>query len=801
MKKIQLLFLFAIFASIGVFAQNNAQFISQTGIPDTIMAGQQFTFSITMKNTGSTTWTDADNYHLGSQSPQDNTYWGNSRFLLPNDVAPGEEVTITATATAPSNVNPAGFQWRMVQDGVEWFGEQTELVNVVIPDAQYSAAQFISQSIPANIQAGQEFVASITFKNTGTTTWSESNFFRLGSKSPANNFTWGTNRIYLTSDVAPGEEYTFVDTLTAPANSGFYIFQWQMEIEGQGWFGEESTPEEVIILRNMQDSLLSHANSFSVNNHIVSTSFFTWFGQDQGQQSSPWIPLEGRENWTGDVEFWKTIIKQVMMANIDVLYVELIPYMEDKRGNMFIALSELRHDGWNVPKVCPFLDPEITYTMYGYNADCSTEAGKDELISHYIRFYRQYFATNTDQFADDFIYTQDGHPVLNIWHIHLHIDNYDQLTRNDVTSRLSAEFGSEHPIFNNDIKMINNAYSPCFSFADERIYQFEMQEYKIDKDWNGINSSLLKPGYWDQNVRNPGTLLARDGGSHYIDAWNQVNNDATIDRVYIESFNEYDEGSGIYAARTDTIYKKTDGGMNNTGNDVWSSNNDPFEYLKTTASGAAQFNDIPELDATILWDNIPQIMYPGESFTATVIVRNDGDTYWTGANNFKFGEMETIDTVMFGAARYPINDTLYEIPYYGGVFRGRAIALNIEITAPDTVGTFTTHWGMLQEFVAWFGDTLVKQITVDSPQNVADNNIDKLKLYPNPAKDKIYISGLKNAEKISIIDINGKLVYNENFANRSVSKYSIDISKLKQGTYFVKIVSGSTVLNRSFVKP
>ncbi len=653
-------------------------------------------------------------------------------------------------------------------------------------------AQFISQTLPTNIAPGQSFTATVTFKNTGNTTWSSADNYALGTQAPQDNTTWlGTNRITLPNDVAPGEEVTFSLNMTAPTNEGMYVIQWRMVQDGVEWFGDFSEAVYFPITNPIADTLLTNGNLFSVSSHIVSTSFFGWYGEGEWQLNGPWIPVNGRNSWDGSIDYWKRMIKQVMAANIDVMYIELIPVMEQSRGNLFIALNQLRADGWNVPKVCPFLDPEITYSLLGFNADCSTETGKDELVSHYIDFYKEYYAANTDQYADDFIYTQDGHPVLNIWHIHLHIDNYDQLTRNDVTSRLSAEFGAEHPIFNNDIKMINNAYSPCFNFCDERIYQFEMQEYKIDKDWNGINSSLLKPGYWDQNVRNPGYQLPRDGGSHYIDAWNTVNNDTTIDRVYIESFNEYDEGSGIFAARTDTIYKKTDDGMNNTGDDVWSSNNDPFEYIKTTASGAAQFNDVLQKDAKILWHNIPTTMNPNETFNATVVVRNESDEQWNAANNFKFGEMEFADSTLFGPTRYLINDTLDEIPIYGGIFRGRVKTFNIEITAPSTPGLYTTHWGMLQEDVTWFGDTLTVEIMVGTT-NI--NNVEKnsFEIYPNPAKDNIQITinDKQLGEDISILDITGKIVI------ASKAKQSVDISNLQNGVYFIKI--GDTI--KRFVK-
>lgn len=600
-------------------------------------------------------------------------------------------------------------------------------------------AQFVAQSVDENLQAGAPFTISITFKNTGTTTWTDSALYHIGTQNPQDNFIFGVNRLLLPQDVPPGEEVTVTATLTAPSEAGLYYFQWQMVQDGVEWFGEKSEAVVLIIGAELAGDLFRPGKSFSTASHIVSTSFFTWFSAEGGQQSSPWIPLEGRETWTGTVSFWMNFIKEVMACNIDVLYVELIPYMENQRGNLFMALYLLRSQGWEVPKVCPFLDPEITYSLLGYHGDCSTEEGKDELVGHYIRFYNQYFAVNTDAYADDFVYTQDGHPVLDIWHIQLHIDHYNQLTRDDVTSRLSAAFGTEHPIFNNDIKMINNAYSPAFSFADERIYQFEMQSYKIDKNWNGINSSLLKPGYWDQNVRYPGYLLPRDGGTHYADSWAQVNADTTIDRVYIESFNEYDEGSGIYAARTDTIYKKTGGGVNNTGNDVWSLSDDPYEYIRTTAQGAKIFNDNPGLDASFIQYDVPPVMTAGDTVQISLTVRNDGDEKWSAAAAFALRQNTSLDEISFGNP-CPLNDSLDDIPAYGGIIRGRTKIFSFPVVVPAMTGTHTVHWQMFQGDNTWFGDTLAVTFNILPPEGQKEEANQIFAIYPNPAKEVLNIS-------------------------------------------------------------
>src|SRR5437899_1321124 len=117
---------------------NSARFISQS-VPTNMSAGSTYPVSVTMRNTGGTTWTAAHLYRLGSQSPQDNSNWGMARVYLTNDIAPGAEVTFNFTVVAPPGVQCGGrgrngthygFQWRMVQDSVEWFGDPSAATDV-----------------------------------------------------------------------------------------------------------------------------------------------------------------------------------------------------------------------------------------------------------------------------------------------------------------------------------------------------------------------------------------------------------------------------------------------------------------------------------------------------------------------------------------------------------------------------------------------------------------------------------------------------------------------------------------------
>ncbi|MBI5534382.1 MAG: hypothetical protein HY898_16785 [Deltaproteobacteria bacterium] len=119
--------------ALPTLAANNAAFVSQN-VPATVQAGAQFAADITLQNTGDTTWTQASGYYLGSQNPQDNMTWGTNRFAMnPADsIAPGASYAFHATLTAPSQPGDYAFQWQVLQDGVEWFGQMTPNLTIQV---------------------------------------------------------------------------------------------------------------------------------------------------------------------------------------------------------------------------------------------------------------------------------------------------------------------------------------------------------------------------------------------------------------------------------------------------------------------------------------------------------------------------------------------------------------------------------------------------------------------------------------------------------------------------------------------
>ncbi|UQX87594.1 hypothetical protein M6D93_14970 [Jatrophihabitans telluris] len=79
---------------------------------------------VSVTNTGSTTWSAAEGYRLGSAGPRDNRAWGLQRVELDRSVDPGEQYTFSFDATVPDPLSEeqAGFCWQMVREHVQWFG-------------------------------------------------------------------------------------------------------------------------------------------------------------------------------------------------------------------------------------------------------------------------------------------------------------------------------------------------------------------------------------------------------------------------------------------------------------------------------------------------------------------------------------------------------------------------------------------------------------------------------------------------------------------------------------------------------
>jgi hypothetical protein len=231
-----------------------AIFISQS-VPTTMYAGATYNVNLTFRNLGTNPWSCNDDIYLGSQMPQDNLNWGIGRVPMQDGVVVSrpDDYTFTFNVTAPLTPKIYNFQWQMLKEGVQWFGDYSTnvRVNVIAPDFN---AQFIEQNVPDMMITGKKYQVSITFKNTGGDTWTKSEQIKLGSQYPADNVTWGFNRVELgdAESITTGQSKTFTFTVTAPDDCGVMDFQWRMLKENLSEFGDFSPNVAVLVRKEVK---------------------------------------------------------------------------------------------------------------------------------------------------------------------------------------------------------------------------------------------------------------------------------------------------------------------------------------------------------------------------------------------------------------------------------------------------------------------------------------------------------------------------------------------------------------------
>ncbi len=125
---------------------DDASFESYADLPSTMAAGSSTTVTVRMRNEGTTTWTSAGGYALGSQRPDDNATWGVSRVPLPAAAAPGGTVDFTFEITAPEEAGAYPFRWKMVRGAAGWFGRKTALRKITVEDPSFGGATIPDQT-------------------------------------------------------------------------------------------------------------------------------------------------------------------------------------------------------------------------------------------------------------------------------------------------------------------------------------------------------------------------------------------------------------------------------------------------------------------------------------------------------------------------------------------------------------------------------------------------------------------------------------------------------------------------------
>jgi len=219
---------------------NNAKFISQD-VPTVMSPGTTLSLTITLQNTGKTNWTKAGGFHLGSQNKQDNPNWGTNRVELNEgeSIAPGESKTFTFDVSVPNTASVYNFQWRMVQEDVNWFGDLSpnRLVNVAtspffLDDCDALTDWNSSVSLQLNNAAKMQGAACIEFIGSSADEYNKVFTTAYNSGITANNAVlqfW-----YYISDTSKLGSQNKVE-LGSAGNGAENVYFWTMSKLTTGW--------------------------------------------------------------------------------------------------------------------------------------------------------------------------------------------------------------------------------------------------------------------------------------------------------------------------------------------------------------------------------------------------------------------------------------------------------------------------------------------------------------------------------------------------------------------------------------
>ena len=212
--------------------------VAEARLPARLPCGKTFRASVTMLNTGATTWTSADRLAAGDG---EDAFTAEVTVGIPAavEVAPGESHTFRFLLTAPEIALPsARTAWRMQGEDGAWFGETAAQAVPVECPARIDDAELLEADMPTRLACAQSRPVTITVRNAGNTRWSKRDGYALGAVEGSHGFR-GPERIPLPEDavVPPAAVHTFTATLVAPDAAGTYRLEWRMARRAGGFFG------------------------------------------------------------------------------------------------------------------------------------------------------------------------------------------------------------------------------------------------------------------------------------------------------------------------------------------------------------------------------------------------------------------------------------------------------------------------------------------------------------------------------------------------------------------------------------
>lgn len=163
---------------------------------------------------------------------------------MPQDVSPGENITIPVTVNPPSVPGTYDLRLDLLYETLGWFSSKgvgvfsapLEVTNDYI--ASYNDVEI------GDLFAGFPGEAKVTLTNTSQMVWPASARIKLSySFTDMGDHSGYSNGVPLPETVKPGEQVTFALPLTTPAKPGVYSLSFDLKDDGYTWFSQHGVPK------------------------------------------------------------------------------------------------------------------------------------------------------------------------------------------------------------------------------------------------------------------------------------------------------------------------------------------------------------------------------------------------------------------------------------------------------------------------------------------------------------------------------------------------------------------------------
>lgn len=532
-------------------------------------------------------------------------------------------------------------------------------------------AQYVTQSVMDSTAASVSYNVSVTFKNTGTTTWT-SGTFRLGE--PTDNWAWNVTRVDLAAGetVAPGATKTFNFAVSGPYTAASKLqpfnFQWQMVKEGEAWFGDKS-PNVVVYSVSTPEIRTNFPPTVApapVNAADFDYDHFRGANVLESSVTRPdgvlgWIPTEAQMT---------TIAQSAQVMNLNVLRMAVaIPINGTSTDLLYDAVKK-------------DLDIAASYGMRvilaiggydKYTGHCSWEVGFSEMDQNVAKFIRTMYSHPAVMAWDLnneplwFASTQDCLP--NVSDYQNVVDGvhamYNLVRANDPSNKPTTVGESPLPFM--------HYWKGIESFASPHLYQTNMPQmpYTMEGTFRLAKAES-----------NPLPMVVGEFGYHIPDHVPDENAQAAAYTAFYKELKVQNLGSAFWSlSLSDDQHPMSvinaDGSLRPAGHVV-----------------KAQHPVVR--NAAFVSQSVPPVMKAGQSYNVSVTLNNTGTGNWALAN-YRLGPTNP-DPNLWGISRVMLNGAPTEI-----VKPGQQKVFSFTVKAPSTPGAYSFQWQMLQEYVEWFG--------------------------------------------------------------------------------------------------